>query len=57
MNTTVVHIEWMCTNCGQRKMMAEHFGRPMPGTCAKASKLSNSKAHRWVKNRVFGKGK
>lgn len=57
MNTDVGHIEWMCTNCGQRKIMAKNLGRPAPGTCAKASKISNSKAHRWVKNRVIGGGK
>lgn len=29
------HIEWMCTYCGEKKLMMSNAGRPMPGNCNK----------------------
>ena len=42
------HVEWMCTYCGEKKLMMSNVGRPLPGNC---NKRPNKGSHRWVVNR------
>ena len=50
-----VTIEYVCTWCGEHKLLGKIYGRPAPGICPRKPKSRDgqSKPHTWVINRKF----
>lgn len=49
-NKTPQHVEYMCSQCGNKQVRRIGTGKPLPGTCPKKT---GKKPHSWVVNRKF----
>lgn len=48
-------VEYVCSQCGVKRIRREGTGRPEPGRCPRKNPLSNGQArpHTWVINRKY----